>query len=350
MRPAWSILLFTTLAGLGQGLILGVMGLETFAGDAWPAEAFAHAAWAALALLAAGLVASVFHLGHPERAWRAASQWRTSWLSREVIVLPALMVAVGAHALSLDLLGRGARGPAIHLAIELSSAFAFALCLLLWWCTGMIYGCLRMLREWATPLTPLSFAAIGLASGLGFAAAWFGCALVGLEARYVDVLHAGPLVAVRVASLEAARASVGGLFGAALFATLAAVAIKGSWWWRREALQPVSTLQSALAIDHPRIRQLAMGMTGGSFNTREFFHGAAPWVMSVLPLAMVAFGVVLPLLAFGAAAVWTPRFDAVIAALLWLVVLLQVAGVLCERWLFFAWARHPQNLYYQRIS
>jgi DMSO reductase anchor subunit len=350
MRPAWSILLFTTLAGLGQGFCLALMGVETFAGDAWPVEVFAHAAWGSLALLAAGLVASVFHLGHPGRGWRAASQWRTSWLSREVIVLPALMAAVGAHALALTLLAGGARGPAIHVAIEVSSAFAFALCLLLWWCTGMIYACLRMLREWATPLTPLSFAALGLASGLGFAAAWFGCALAGLAARLGDVMQAGPLAAVRVPALEAARASVGGLCGAALFATLAAVAIKGAWWWRREALQPVSTLQSALAIDHPKIRQLGMGMTGGSFNTREFFHGAAPWVTSALPLAMVGFGAVVPLFAFGAAAVLHPRFDPSLAALFWIVVALQVAGVLCERWLFFAWARHPQNLYYQRVS
>ena len=348
MRPAWSIVIFTTLAGLAQGFFLGLLGVETFAGAAWPAAQLATAAWGVLALLAAGLVASVFHLGHPERAWRAASQWRTSWLSREVIVLPALMAAVGAHALALTLLAGGARGAAIHVAIEVSSAFAFALCLVLWWCTGMIYACLRMLREWATPLTPLSFAALGLASGLGFASAWFGCALAGLSARLGEVMQSGPVDAIRVPVLEAARASVGGLCGAALIATLAAIAIKGAWWWRREALEPASTLQTALAIDHPKIRQLSMGMTGGSFNTREFFHGAAPWVTSVLPVAMIVFGAAFPLLAFGAAAHTVP--DGLGAALLCLVVVLQVAGVLCERWLFFAWARHPQNLYYQRVS
>jgi len=213
----------------------------------------------------------------------------------------------------------------------------------------MIYACLRMLREWATPLTPLAFAALGLANGLGLAAAWFACAAQRLGAQYADVLHGG-VADVRVASLESAQASVGVLCATAMVATLAAVAIKGAWWWRCATLQPASTLQSALAIGHPQIRQLSMGMTGGSFNTREFFHGAPPWVMSVAPVAMVAFGAVLPMVAFGAAAMARPGLNATVGALLCLVVLLQCSGVLCERWLFFAWARHPQNLYYQRVS
>jgi DMSO reductase anchor subunit len=352
MRPAWSIVIFTTLAGLAQGFFLGLLGIETFAGAAWPAAQLAAAAWGVLALLAAGLVASVFHLGHPERAWRAASQWRTSWLSREVIVLPALMAAVGAHALALTLLAQGAlpraAAPALGLVLGASAACAAALCVALWWCTGMIYACLRMLREWATPLTPLSFGALGLANGLGLAAAWFACALERHAAHVAQALRVGPPLVARVPMLESARASVAGLCVAALAATCVAIAVKGAWCWRREALQPASTLQSALAIAHPQIRQMSMGMTGGSFNTREFFHGAAPWVTSVLPVAMIVFGAAFPLLAFGAAAHIVP--GGLGALLLCLVVVLQVAGVLCERWLFFAWARHPQNLYYQRAS
>jgi len=348
MRPAWSIVIFTTLAGMGQGFFLGLLGLETFAGDAWPAALLAPAAWAVLALLAAGLVASVFHLGHPERAWRAASQWRTSWLSREVIVLPALMAAVGVHALALTLLAQGAAPRGIAFVLGASAGVAAALCAALWWCTGMIYACLRMLREWATPLTPLAFAALGLASGLGLAAAWFACALGRLAGQVAHAVHVAPLVVAHVPVLESARASVGGLCAAALAATFVAIAVKGAWWWRREALRPASTLQSALAIAHPRIRQMSMGMTGGSFNTREFFHHAAPWVMSALPVAMIVFGAALPLVAFAAAAMHSP--DAAGAALLCLVVVLQAGGVLCERWLFFAWARHPQNLYYQGVA
>src|SRR4029079_5050289 len=114
-----------------------------------------------------------------------------SWLSREVIVLPALMVAVGVHALALTLLAHGAAPRGIALALGASAGIAAVLCAALWWCTGMIYACLRMLREWATPLTPLAFAALGLANGLGLAAAWFACAAQRLGAQYADVLHGG---------------------------------------------------------------------------------------------------------------------------------------------------------------
>jgi len=286
-----------------------------------PATAAAAAA-TVLALLLAGLAASVFHLGRPARGRRAASRWRTSWLSREVILLPALMAAVAAHALALAL---GA--PVAGVAVRLTGGVAGASCLLLWWCTGMIYACLKMLQEWATPLTPLAFGALGLASGLGLAAAWFA-------------LAAGP---------DGVDASVvAALAGAAAAATGVASAIKGAWCLRHARLVPASTLHSALAIGrrHGPIRQLAMGMTGGSFNTREFFHGRSQAVLRGLPWAMGLLGAVLPFAAYLAAA------RSGVPAAGWLVagVAAQLAGILAERWLFFAWARHPQNLYYQRVS
>src|SRR5574340_153333 len=80
MRPAWSVILLTTLIGVGQGLFLALVTVQSYA--------------------ALGLVASFFHLGRPERAWRTAARWRTSWLSREVIVLPALVGVVAAYALA----------------------------------------------------------------------------------------------------------------------------------------------------------------------------------------------------------------------------------------------------------
>ena len=54
-------------------------------------NAFVWGFIAAFSLVIGGLMASFFHLGHPERGWRAIARWRTSWLSREVIVLPAFM-------------------------------------------------------------------------------------------------------------------------------------------------------------------------------------------------------------------------------------------------------------------
>ena len=92
MRPALSVILLTTLIGAGQGLFLALVAVEVFFKEG--KIFFVGGAAASLVLLAAGLAASFFHLGRPERAWRSAAKWRTSWLSREVIVLPAFMAVV----------------------------------------------------------------------------------------------------------------------------------------------------------------------------------------------------------------------------------------------------------------
>ena len=271
------MILFTTLAGAGQGLFLAA-----FAGGAR-----AEMVLVALVLTAAGLVASFFHLGHPERAWRTAAMWRTSWLSREVIVLPLFMVLVA---------GYGFTG-----AILLGWLAAIA-CVALFVCTGMIYACLKFLQEWHSPLTVLNFALLGCASGLTLAAA--------LEPRYAS---------------------------AALVATVLAAAGRVASLARNARLKPRSSLQSAIGIKHPRIAQKAQGAIAGSFNTREFFHGHGPLALRNVKWFFIAAAFVVPaaLLVAGLAA----------AAFI-----VQFCGLLAERWFFFAQANHPQNLYYQVVS
>ena len=103
MHPAFSVIFLTTLIGAGQGLFLALYTVQSFAAlDVLPAPSmrfYVYGSAIVLILLLAGLVASFFHLGHPERAWRSATRWRTSWLSREVIVLPAMMGAVFVYGL-----------------------------------------------------------------------------------------------------------------------------------------------------------------------------------------------------------------------------------------------------------
>ena len=98
MRPAWSVLLLTTLIGAGQGLYLALAALDVF-GDA-PSRLLVAGAALSIALLVGGLGASFLHLGRPERAWRSAAMWRTSWLSREVIVLPVFIAVVFAWGIA----------------------------------------------------------------------------------------------------------------------------------------------------------------------------------------------------------------------------------------------------------
>jgi DMSO reductase anchor subunit len=322
MRPAVSVILLTTLLGVGQGLFLAVYAiqvLEHLGVRAGPAEALFYplAAAIALAFLVAGLIASVFHLGRPERGWRAAAMWRTSWLSREVIVLPAFMGCVFLYGVG-HWLGWQARPFALRVDATLAiGAVGTVLCLALFVCTGMIYACLKFLQEWHTPLTVVNYILLGCASGLVLASALAAVVEPGLV-HYIAAWAAG--------------------FTVAGFVSRAASLI------RNARLKPRSTLQTAIGVRHPRIVQKAQGFMGGSFNTREFFHGASEaFLRSIKWTFLIAvFPVPLALLALGL----TTQAPALLAAAF----LVQYAGLLAERWFFFAQANHPQNLYYQRIS
>jgi DMSO reductase anchor subunit len=326
MHPAVSVILLTTLIGAGQGLLLALFTVQsyTLVGLLPAAEGpvfYVTSSVIALALLVAGLVASFFHLSRPERAWRSAAQWRTSWLSREVIVLPAFMAAVALYGL-LHAVGGGpvllqaSAGLAIDASLAVG-AVASVLAFALFVCTGMIYACLRFLAEWHTPLTPLNYTLMGGASGFTLAAALAAW----LEPQRVGVLAAWAIV----------------------LTVLAAVGRLASLW-RNARLKPRSTTQSAIGIKHPVVVQRSMGFMGGSFNTREFFHGARPGQLRAVRQVFIVLAFVVPLvlLALGRPAASAPLLLAAFGV--------QYVGLLAERWFFFAQARHPQNLYYQAVS
>ncbi|RZL88561.1 MAG: DMSO reductase [Variovorax sp.] len=307
MNPAFSVVIFTTIAGAAQGLVV-TLALAALAGMP-VAPGFASLALiVAEAMLLIGLGASFGHLGRPERAWRAVLMWRTSWLSREVIVLPTF---IGVVALWWLALRNGIQTPLLPLAAILVAA-------LLWYCTAMIYACLRFIQEWAQPLTIVNFTLIGLSSGLVLVSA-LG-ALMGEQAL---LQVTGPC---------------------ALVVTLVAWATRTLALRRNAALKPRSTLQSATGIQAPKLVQKSMGMSAGSFNTREFFHGASRAALKQVKLAFIVLAFALPALLL----VWAIAASSTLAFVL--AFALQVPGLVAERWFFFAQARHPQNLYYQVVS
>jgi DMSO reductase anchor subunit len=298
VRPAWSVILLTTLIGAGQGLFLALVGVEALSGAG--KDFFVFGAAISLIFLGAGLVASFFHLGHPERAWRSAAKWRTSWLSREVIALPAFMAAVfawgAAHWLGWPTRALAAAGVVLALALYV--------------CTGMIYACLRFLQEWHSPLTVVNYVVLGCASGFTLAAAY--------------AAWAAPALAPALAA-------------AALGWTLAGLATRSASLMRNARLKARSSLQSAIGVKHPRIAQKAQGAIAGSFNTREFFHGRGPGTLRAVKWLFLAGAFVLP------AAL-------VVAGFLASAFVVQFAGLMAERWFFFAQANHPQNFYYRTVS
>lgn len=309
MKPAFSVVLFTTVAGAAQGLVVA-LAVAVLAGVDMDGGFLGRSLAVALAMLLAALAASFFHLGRPARAWRAAMMWRTSWLSREVIALPAFIGVVATWWLARRS-GWGAAAALLPLA-------SIALALALWLCTGMVYACLRFIQEWSHPLTVLNLTLIGLSSGLVTT-----CALAGMAGEGPLMHAAGPWT---------------------LAATLAAWAARALSLRRNAALVPRSTLQSATGIRSPELRQVSMGMSAGAFNTCEFFHGESPTTLRRVKLGFLVFGFALP----AVLALWGVNTH---ASMPWeLAPLAQAPGLLAERWYFFAQAQHPQNLYYQVVS
>jgi DMSO reductase anchor subunit len=119
---------------------------------------------------------------------------------------------------------------------------------------------------------------------------------------------------------------------------------RGASFWRNATLAPKTTLQTAIGVRHPKIVQSSQGQMGGSFNTREFFHGAAAQLLPRLRWIVALAVFVMPLLLLATAGPLATPLPLAAAFVC------QYLGLLAERWLFFAEAQHPQNLYYQRIG
>ena len=317
MHPSFSLILFTSMAGMAQGAIVSLAVLNS-GSDQLPSELLnGYLFPLILALLIGGLLASTFHLGHPERAWRAIMMWRTSWLSREVLILPAFIALT---ALAYYFSWQASVPNWLWLLLSIAA-------LALWVCTAMIYQCIRFIQEWAHPATMVNFIALGMSSG------WF---LLMVLLTLWSILH--PNQAVVTSS------NIAGVAGFTGFLILLSLSLKLWIWKRNRGLKPKSNLQSATGIKTGFVRQISMGMMGGSFNTREFFHQQSSFfVANVRKIAF--FGTyLLPVLLL------TIVVSNGTLSVLVLAFVVHCIGLMAERWLFFAEANHPQNLYYQRIS
>lgn len=322
MHPAFSVIFLTTLIGAGQGLFLALFSGQLYSAvNLLPAQSssfYVTGSILALLLLIGGLAASFFHLGHPERAWRAASQWRTSWLSREVIILPMVMGLVFIYGVlhysgwNPDWFGNQMPNQPALIVGAIASLAVFALYI----STAMIYASIKFLQEWACSLTVVNYTLLGAASGFSLAtalAAW---------------LHSG----------------LTSFYGAwAVILTLVALVTRGATLYRNARIKYKSTVQSAIGMRHNAVVQKSMGMMGGSYNTREYFHGASAAFFKSVKYIFLLLVFPLPLMLL-----WAGLENSSVQ-LLGAAFVVQYVGLLFERWFFFAQSNHPQNLYYQTI-
>jgi len=304
MNPAFSVLLFTTLSGAGYGL-LAWLGIHY---AWWPLPSQRDVALiplgVGLMLATIGLSSSVFHLGKPLRAWRAFSQWRTSWLSREGVLalktyIPALLLAW--------LAWRGDSGPLSHVVGILLALLSFATVA----CTAMIYVSLKPVPAWQHKLVLPGYLMFAALSG------WllFAC--------------------------TAALAPTPALVGAVLWA-LALAALKRSYWKDVDHLA-LPSRESATALEGiGKVTTFERPHTEANYLTREMgFVLARKHARKLRVIALTLFA-------------GTPLLALILAMLLptlanfalWVAAIAVLVGAFVERWLFFAEAKHMVTLYY----
>lgn len=287
MHPAPSVIIFTTFSGLGFGLLV-FLGLGMPAVTGWMAFVFFLIAYA---MAVGGLMASTFHLGHPERALKAFTQWRSSWLSREGLAAVAALIIMALYGMGLvffdtrlTLLG--------WLGAALSLATVFT--------TSMIYAQLKSIPRWNMPLTPAMFLSYAFAGG----------------------------------------ALLSGQVTAAVILMIIAGGIQVFTWLQGDKRLAASGTNMASATGlggGGAVRAFEPPHTGTNYLLREFVHVVGRKHSRKLRLISLGLGVTLPVVLL------LLPFSHILALV---AVISHVAGVLVSRWLFFAEAEHVVGLYY----
>ena len=300
MRPAWSIIFFTTISGLGLGLagwiVLGLLPLMT------PASVMGVGI-GTLALIGVGLISSTFHLGHPERAWRALSQWRSSWLSREGVLAVIVMVGLAGWFAAAYSGGRVPFwGNLVLLVLIYVTVYA----------TSMIYASLKTVARWHHPLTPICYLMFAAAGGL---------------------LTTLALLAILRLPITAALAQ------AAIVLMLSAWGVKLAWWRLAGMAKHAGSIESATGLGAlGAVRPLMPPHTEENYLQHEMGFVVARKHADKLRMIALLLGGGLPVLIL----VLAPASAGALAV----AVLAHVAGMFVERWLFFAEAKHVVTLYY----
>ncbi len=290
MHPAPSVIVFTALSGLGFGLLAFLaLGIPDVSGT----TAFIFF-FLGYALAVGGLISSTFHLGNPQRALKAFSQWRTSWLSREGVFAVLALSVTGIYAAALIFLDQ--KLPVVGMigaALSMVSVF----------CTSMIYGQLKTVPRWNQPMTPAVFIFFTLAGGALLAAQ------LKLAALFMIILGGAQLL---------------------------------HWMIGDKRLnQEGGTIEAATGLGHlGKVRLLESPHSGENYLLKEMAHEVGRKHASKLRMITILFACALPALLL----LFTTPGHATAA----IAIVLHLIGLFAGRWLFFAEAEHVVALYYDR--
>ena len=310
MHPSLSVIFFTTASGAGYGLLALLGVLAPF--GLLPADPrFGLVALAlALAAITAGLLSSTLHLGQKQRAWRAFSQWRSSWLSREGVAAVATYLPAGLFGIGWVFLGNVSKAAGVLAALGAVATV---------YCTSMIYQSLKPVPRWHNRWVVPNYLALALMSGL---------------------LWLAPVLQV-----FGARPELGGLVPVAI--VLAAV-LKLGYWRFIDSAPATSTAGSATGLgSFGTVRLFEAPHTSENYLLKEMGFSIARKHAAKLRRIAIGLGFGLPFL-MSLVPFVAPGWPAIAAALAAAIV--GTVGIFVERWLFFAEAQHAVTLYYGQTA
>ncbi len=304
MHPAKSVIFFTTISGAGFGLI-ALLALTAGMGHISWDKSWELAA-VGLGLSISGLISSVFHLGNPQRAWRAFTQWQSSWLSREGVLA---VIACGLFGLWV------LAGMAGYVLPNMLGYVVAGLCVLTVFATAMIYAQLRPVPRWHTWLTPASYLGFSLSSGM--------LLMVMLHPHY------------------------NGMAGGALGCLAIAWTLKVLWWMRAAKADVRSggsdTATATGLAGYADVRLFEKPHMTKNYLMKEMVFVVGRKHANKLRMITLLLGAAAPAAFLGFSLIAGGNVLVMVFA-----VAAHLAGLFVERWLFFAEAEHVVSLYYGR--
>lgn len=310
MHPAGSVIAFTTASGAGYGLLFWLGAMWLTGGVPVHGSVPLVTLVVGTSLVTVGLISSTLHLGHPERAWRAFSQWRSSWLSREGVAALFTYVPI---VLCLAAVLSGSDSALDQASTLLGGLLAVGSGATVY-CTGMIYASLKSIARWHNPLVVPIY--------LLFAA------MSGAILLWVILLVFG-----------VAPAWLAWLCGAM---TLLTWGVKWSYWRSTDAAPIAGTINSATGLGG-EVHAFDPPHTEDNYLLKEMGFRVARKHASKLRMSAIIFGLVTPIVFIVAGTALSAPWAIVATMIAAIAVML---GVVIERWLFFAEAQHAMSHYY----
>lgn len=320
MHPELSLVFMTLISGIGQGLFLITYFLSLIFPGSITFEYHIISVIITILFQYVGGGASIFHLGNPQRAYKAIKQWKYSWLSREALTLGGFTGLIHLYAVVLYLLNDGTlKGGESYLSII--GGFTVLASIGFFISSSMLYAVIRFIKEWANAYTPLNFFFSGIVSG----------GAIALSLAYILGIKDAKVTDALVMFL--------------MITTIAFAIIKIlTFWFNHNHYMPI-TLKNALGINGENLRLMDFGTQFEHYNTIEYHYPCDEGKIKLQENLILFISFLIPIVS------WflinrgiIP--EGILMTVTIAVTLIMIFGLIIDRRLFFIAGNHLQNHYY----